>query len=263
MVGLIPLFAAQVLENSWFENLPNFKARYDWLLANRQELMTGMSCVWTPDGVKCLLSIVHYERLQRILKRLLDESEFLAPTGVRSLSRYHLANPFELSAGDREWTVRYEPGDATTRLFGGNSNWRGPVWFPTNFMLVTALRVYDRFYGNSFQMECPTGSGKMMDLNEIAMEIARRLCSTFLPNDSGRRPGAGSDELYQQEHFRNHVMFHEFFNGDDGAGLGARQQTGWTGLAAKLLEQLAAYRQQRHARDQQSQETATAQAAAR
>ena len=242
-VGLVPLFAAQVLEHSWFEKLPAFKARYEWLMRNRPELTEGMVCVWTPDGNKCLLSIVNYDRMKIILRRLLDENEFLSKFGVRSLSKYHLANPYMLSAGGREWTVRYEPAESTNRLFGGNSNWRGPIWFPTAFMLITALRVYDRFFADGTRIECPTGSGNLMTLNEIAIELGRRMCMLFLPDESGRRPMNDDHKTLQTDvNFRDVLPFHEFFNGDTGEGLGASHQTGWTGLVAKLLEQQAIHR---------------------
>ena len=243
LVGLVPMFAAQVLEHSWFEKLPNFKARYEWLMMHRPELSEGMICVWTPDGAKCLLSIVNYDRLKIILARVLDEKEFLSPFGIRSLSRYHLANPFILTAGGREWTVRYEPAESHNRLFGGNSNWRGPIWFPTAFMLVTALRVYDRFFEEGTKVECPTGSGNLMTLNQVAMELGRRMCNLFLPDSEGRRPMNGTREALQRDpDFRESLLFHEYFNGDTGEGLGASHQTGWTGLVAKLLDQQAAYR---------------------
>ena len=242
-VGLIPLFAALVLEHNWFDKLPNFKARYDWLLLNRPEVSAGMACMWTPTGTHCLLSIANYDRLRAILKRTLDESEFLSAHGLRSLSRFHLANPLVVGHGNQEWTVRYEPAESTTPLFGGNSNWRGPVWFPTAFMLITALRVYDRFYQDGFTIECPTGSGKMMTLNEVAMELARRMCALFLPDSEGHRPLHGHHTLYQKDpHFRAHLVFPEYFHGDTGVGLGAMHQTGWTGLIAKMLEQVAADR---------------------
>jgi hypothetical protein len=245
LVGIVPLFAAQVLEHSWFEKLPNFKARYEWLLTNRPELSEGIVCVWTPDGAKCLLSIVNYDRLKRIMARVLDENEFLSPYGIRSISRYHLANPFVLSAGGREWTVRYEPAESTVRLFGGNSNWRGPIWFPTAFMLITALRVYDRFFAEGTKLECPTGSGHLMTLNEIAVELGRRMCNLFLPDPQGRRPMYDNHEIMQRDpYFRDLLLFYEYFNGDTGEGLGAMHQTGWTGLVAKLLEQQAVHRRE-------------------
>ena len=242
-VGLVPLFAAQVLEHSWFERLPNFKARYEWLLANRPELSEGIVCVWTPDGAKCLLSIVNYDRLKKIMNRLLDEDEFLSPFGIRSLSRFHLANPFVLTAGGREWTVRYEPAESSTRLFGGNSNWRGPIWFPTAFMLITALRVYDRFFADGTKIECPTRSGTFLTLNEVAVELGRRMCSLFLLDQQGHRPIYDDRDLLQRDpYFREQLLFNEYFNGDTGEGLGASHQTGWTGLVAKLLEQQAMHR---------------------
>jgi hypothetical protein len=240
MVGLIPLFAVQILDHSWFNKLPNFKRRYEWLLLHRPDLSMGLMCIWTPDGQRCLLSIANFDRLKSILRRTLDETEFLSAHGPRSLSRYHLAHPFVLSVGDRQWTVRYEPGDSTTKLFGGNSNWRGPVWFPTAFMLITALRVYDRFYGEMFTVECPAGSGTQMNLNQIAIELGRRLVSLFLPDGNGHRPCFGDREMLRNDpHFRDYLLFHEFFHGDTGAGLGASHQTGWTGLVAKLIEQQA------------------------
>ena len=243
LVGLVPVFACQVLEHSWFEKLPRFKARYEWLLTNRPDLCEGMVCVWTPDGARCLLSIVNQDRLKCILQRTLDENEFLSPYGIRSVSRYHLAHPYILSAGNREWTVRYEPAESTTRLFGGNSNWRGPIWFPTAFMFVTALRVYDRFYGPDVKVECPTGSGNMLTLNEVAMEIDRRLSALFLPDSQGRRPVFGQRDVLQNDpNFRNYLQFHEYFHGDTGQGLGAGHQTGWTGLIAKILEQQGVHR---------------------
>jgi hypothetical protein len=239
-VGLIPLFAAAVLDHNWFDKLPNFKARYEWLLSHRPEISAGMACLWTPNGARCLLSIVNYDRLKLILQRTLDETEFLAPNGIRSLSRFHLEHPFVLSQGDKEWTVRYEPAESSTRLFGGNSNWRGPIWFPTAFMLITALRVYDRFYQDGFTIECPTGSGHLMTLNQVAMELARRMCLLFLPDAQGNRPLNDSQTLFQTDpNFRADLFFPEYFNGDTGQGLGATHQTGWTGLIAKLLDQVA------------------------
>jgi hypothetical protein len=258
LVGLIPLFAAQILDHSWFDKLPNFKARYEWLMTNRPDLSLGIMCIWTPDGARCLLSIANFDRLKRILERTLDETEFLSEFGLRSLSRYHLARPFVLSVGDRDWTVRYEPAESTTRLFGGNSNWRGPIWFPTAFMLITALRVYDRFYGEMFTIECPRGSGKQLTLNQVAIELGRRLISLFLPAADGKRPCFGENEILQHDpHFKDHLLFHEFFHGDNGAGLGASHQTGWTGLVAKLIEQQAIDRMTREKEESESRKRPT------
>jgi len=255
LVGLIPLFAAQILDHSWFDKLPNFKRRYEWLMMNRPDLSLGIMCIWTPDGARCLLSIANFDRLKRILERALDETEFLSEYGLRSLSRCHLAKPYVLSVGDREWTVRYEPAESTTRLFGGNSNWRGPIWFPTAFMLITALRVFDRFYGEMFTVECPRGSGKHLTLNGVAIELGRRLVNLFLPDKDGRRPCFGGNELMQTDpHFKDHLLFHEFFHGDNGVGLGASHQTGWTGLVAKLIEQQAIDRAESEKEDSKAQD---------
>ena len=169
---------------------------------------------------------------------MLDEDEFLSPFGVRSLSRYHLAHPYSLDCGDRALTVSYEPRESTSTLYGGNSNWRGPIWFPTTFMLTTALRVYDRFYGEGFLVECPTGSGRRMTLNDVAMEIARRMSSLFLADASGHRPSSTKPRSSDPD-LRDLLLFHEYFHGDTGQGLGASHQTGWTALVAKYLEQLA------------------------
>ncbi len=239
-VGLIPLFAAMVLKHSWFEHLPNFRKRYEWVMTNRPNLGGGLACTMTEDGTQCLLSIVDFNRLQRILQRTLDETEFLAPFGVRALSRHHLEHPYTLAMGDRDWMVQYEPGESTTRLFGGNSNWRGPIWFPTTFMLITALRVYDRFFGEDLKVECPTGSGNHMTLNQVAMEIARRLTSLFLPDDSGKRPMYRGCPLFESDpEFSKHLLFYEYFHGDTGRGLGASHQTGWTALVAKMIDQMS------------------------
>ncbi len=239
-VGLIPLFAAMVLKHSWFEHLPNFRKRYEWVTRHRPDLGAGLACIWAEDGTRCLLSIVNYHRLKRILQRTLDETEFLAPYGVRALSRYHLEHPYTLRIAGEELTVRYEPGESTNRLFGGNSNWRGPIWFPTTFMLITALRVYDRFFGDQFRIECPTGSGNMLTLNEVAMEIARRMTQLFLPDENGRRPMYRGCPLFENDPaFSEQLLFYEYYHGDNGRGLGASHQTGWSALVAKLLDQLA------------------------
>jgi hypothetical protein len=263
LVGLIPLFAVQILDHSWFEKLPNFKARYEWLMMNRPDLSLGIMCIWTPDGQRCLLSIPNFDRLKRILQRTLDETEFLSTYGLRSLSRYHLDHPYVLSVGDRQWTVKYEPAESTTKLFGGNSNWRGPIWFPTAFMLITALRVYDRFYGDMFTLECPRGSGTHKSLNEIAIELGRRLINLFMPDENGRRPCCGDHPLLNHDpHFKDYVLFHEFFHGDSGAGLGASHQTGWTALVAKLIEQQAIDRARKQPKPAQQEKPAVAAAAA-
>ena len=243
LVGIVPLFAAQVLESRWFEKLPYFRSRYEWLLSTRKEFAGGIACVWTPDGHKCLLSIAHEDRLRRILRRVLDESEFLSSHGIRSLSKYHQEHPYVLGCSGSDLSVNYEPGESTTPMFGGNSNWRGPVWMPMVFMLVTALRVYDRFYGESLQLECPTGSGKHLSANGVAMEIGQRAAALFVPDASARRPMFRHELQQTDPHFKDLLLFPEFFHGDTGQGLGAMHQTGWTGLIAKLLDQVAHHRE--------------------
>ncbi len=239
-VGMIPLLAAMVLRHSWFEKLPNFKRRYEWLLSNRPDLGGAMGCRWTDDGQVCLLSVASIDKVQRVLGHVLDEKEFLSPYGVRSMSKHHESQPFSMTCNGEHWDVRYEPGESRTGLFGGNSNWRGPIWFPTNFLLITALRVYDRFFGDSMTIECPAGSGNKLTLNQAAMQIARRLSLLFLPDSQGKRPMHGRCALHNDDpHFRDHLLFHEYFHAETGKGLGASHQTGWTGLIAKLLDQLA------------------------
>jgi len=236
-VGLIPLFAAQVLPDVEVDRLPGFSKRMRWFLENRPDLATHV--YYRPEdggssGAR-LLAIAPRDRLQRILRYVLDESEFLSPNGIRSLSRYHLDHPYVLD-GHQEWSVRYDPGNSTTGIFGGNSNWRGPVWFPTNFLLIEALERYHHFYGDSFLVECPTGSGRMMTLLDVAHEISRRLLGLFLPDPQGRRPANGDQMRYAVDPaFKELVLFYEFFNGDTGEGLGASHQTGWTALAIEAL----------------------------
>ena len=176
--------------------------------------------------------------MKRLLARMLDEREFLSDHGVRALSRHHLEAPYRLRVDGHDYEVRYDPAEATTGLFGGNSNWRGPVWFPLNFLLIEALQKFHHYYGDDFKVECPTGSGRKLTLWEVADELSRRLTSLFLRDRDGRRPVFGASERLQRDpHWRDHLLFHEYFHGDTGAGLGASHQTGWTGLVAKLIEQ--------------------------
>jgi hypothetical protein len=193
-----------------------------------------------------LLAIPTRQRLERVLRYLLDEREFLSPHGVRSLSRAHLHHPGVLQLGDERLEVRYTPGENDSGLFGGNSNWRGPVWLPVNYLLVEALKRYHRFYGDTLRVECPTGSGRMATLREVAEELERRLVTLFLPDAGGRRPLHGDDARYARDpHFRDLVLFYEYFHAEDGRGLGASHQTGWTALAANLLERVATARARR------------------
>ena len=239
MVGLIPLFGVEALEPELIEELPGFKKRMQWFIENRPELRGNIFDMARPDGkMRRLLCIVSPDRLRRVLNYLLDEEEFLSPHGVRALSRYHHDHPFIFETSNQEYRVDYEPAESTTFLFGGNSNWRGPIWFPMNFLLIESLQKYDFFLGDQFRAECPTGSGKSMSLWDISKELSVRLTRIFLRGDDGNRPVYGGLDKFQHDPFwRDLIQFHEYFHGDNGAGLGASHQTGWTALVAKLIEQ--------------------------
>ena len=241
LVGLIPLFAVGVLEMEHVAALPGFKKRLDWFLGNRPELARQIAHVVTKDGghEHLLLAITSRERLVRVLRYLLDESEFLSPYGIRSLSRVHEKRPFVVNFGGMEYRVDYAPGESDTGLFGGNSNWRGPIWFPVNYLLIEALERYHHFYGDTLKVECPVGSGRMMDLQQVADELRRRLASIFLPDGTGRRPCHGDETRYATDpNFKDLVLFYEYFHADTGRGVGASHQTGWTALAGRLVEEL-------------------------
>jgi hypothetical protein len=237
MVGLIPLCSATTLGCATMDRLPVFTGRFQWFLEHRpryNRVIGNVHVLGADEGR--LFSVVTPERLRLILTRMLDESEFLSPYGLRALSRYHLEHPFSVALDGIVATVDYEPAESTTPLFGGNSNWRGPVWFPVNYLVIEALRRYARYFGEDFRIECPTGSGREMDLCEVADELERRLVAIFLPGPDGRRPVFGGSERFQTDPaWRDRLLFYEYFNGDDGAGLGASHQTGWTGLVADLV----------------------------
>jgi len=238
-VGLVPLFAVQTLEPGLMQRLPNFAHRIQWYLDNRPDLTENIAC-FHAEGVKerQLLAIVDERRLRRILNLMLDEKEFLSPYGIRSISQYHRDHPFRLQIEGREFIVDYEPGESTGNLFGGNSNWRGPIWFPMNFLIIEALQRYHHYYGDKVKVECPTGSGNLMNLGQVATELSDRLARLFLRNPEGRRPAHGGNALFQTDpYWKDLVLFSEYFHGDSGAGLGASHQTGWTGLIAKLMQQ--------------------------
>jgi len=242
LVGVIPIFAADTLDEHVIDRHPGFKRRMQWFIDNRHDLTEGLASM-TRCGVeqRRLLSVVSHARLERMLERIFDESEFLSPFGIRSASRYHKDQPFVLPVDGMTLKVGYEPAESETGIFGGNSNWRGPIWFPMNFLLIEALQRLDHYYGNSFMVEFPTGSGRRLSLRQAARELSRRLSSLFLPGKDGHRPIYGSKSLFQEDpHFRCYPLLYEYFHGDTGRGLGASHQTGWTGLVAKLLQQSGA-----------------------
>ncbi len=239
MVGLIPLFAVETLEPEMLARMPGFRRRLEWFVANRPDLTANVACMKTPgDEARRLLSVVTPEQLRSVLRYMLDENEFLSSYGIRAFSRYHQDHPYVLRVVGMEHRVEYQPAESNTGLFGGNSNWRGPIWFPVNFLLVESLQRFHRYLGDEFKIECPTGSGRMVTLAQVAAEISQRLSRIFLRGLDGRRPVFGRLEKFQTDtHWRDLILFHEYFHGDDGAGIGASHQTGWTALVAKLLQQ--------------------------
>jgi hypothetical protein len=239
MVGLMPIYAVQTMEPELLDAIPSFKRRLEWFIDNRSDLTGNLACMRTRgDAERRLFSIADRNQLQRILEVMLDEDEFFSPYGIRALSAYHREHPYVLELEGQTHSVNYEPGESTTGLFGGNSNWRGPIWFPVNYLLIESLRRFHQYYGESFRVECPTGSGQLMNLDEVADEISRRLVSTF-QRKNGQRPVLGTNHKFQSDPFwRDYVPFHEYFHGDTGAGVGASHQTGWTALVAKMIDEL-------------------------
>lgn len=240
MIGLIPLFVVEVLDHDLLEALPEFRGRLQWFLDNRPHLASLVSR-WQDENVvqKHLLSLLRGHRMKKILKRMLDEEEFYSEYGIRSLSKFHEQDPYELQLNGTKLSVAYTPGESTTGLFGGNSNWRGPIWLPMNFLIIESLRRFHCYYTDEFKVECPTGSGKYLTLNEIADEITRRLSRIFLRDENERRPVFGEQEKLQHDpYFHNCLLYYEYFHGNTGRGVGASHQTGWTGLIAKLLQPL-------------------------
>jgi Glycosyl hydrolase family 63 C-terminal domain len=246
LVGIIPLLAVEILEKDVIDRLPGFSKRMRWFLKHRQDLQHYISYMEEepaepdyPDHAHnshYLLALPSRQRLERVLRYVLDESEFLSPHGLRSLSRCYKDHPYSFTVGNDQLGIHYTAAESDTTLFGGNSNWRGPVWMPINFLLVEALERYQYFYRDSFRVECPTGSGNMLTLGEVAQELTRRLISLFLPDETGRRPCNGAGGLFDSKHFRDLVLFNEYFDGDNGRGLGATHQTGWTALVARLVQ---------------------------
>ena len=238
MVGLIPLFAVETLEPELLEKVPDFKRRLQWYLRYRPELATLVSH-WTVKGRghRRLLSLLRGHRMKRLFSRMLDETEFLADFGVRAISKFHEQHPYKFRLNGTELAVSYLPGESDSGVFGGNSNWRGPIWFPVNYLLIESMQKFHHYYGDEFKIECPTGSGQLVSIDAAAREIVQRLTRLFLKDKDGLRPVLSQYPALQKDpHFRDYVLFHEYFHGDTGRGAGASHQTGWTGLIAKLLQ---------------------------
>jgi hypothetical protein len=240
MVGLIPLFAVDTLDSETMDALPRFKHRVQWFIENRPDFGLHLE---TDSSLRRFLALVNRQRLRKVLRYMLDETEFLSPYGVRALSRYHREHPYVFDVNETQYRVQYEPAESSTWLFGGNSNWRGPVWFPVNYLIIESLQKFHYYLGDGYKVECPTGSGHMMTLDAVATELAQRLSRIFLQGPDGRRAVFGGAERFQRDpYWRDLIPFYEYFHGDNGAGLGASHQTGWTGLVAKCLDILATRR---------------------
>ncbi|HSA81894.1 MAG TPA: hypothetical protein VLE23_13850, partial [Geminicoccaceae bacterium] len=238
MVGLIPLFAVETLEPGLLAKLPEFTGRLEWFLKNRPQLATLVSRWHEPGlGERRLLSLLRGHRMKMLLKRMLDETEFLSDYGIRAVSKHHEANPYVFDCVGQRLSVKYLPAESDSGLFGGNSNWRGPIWFPVSYLLVESLQKFHHYYGDDFKVECPTGSGRFMTIEQVAEELSRRMTRIFLRDEQGRRAVFGEHPKLQNDpHFKDHLLFYEYFHGDNGRGVGASHQTGWTGLVAKLLQ---------------------------
>ena len=255
MVGLIPLFAVMTLEPEILNQLPDFKERLEWFINNRTDLKKNVVCMETKGiGARRMLALCYVTRdhiepedkLRRILEKLLDEAEFLGDYGIRALSRFHQDNPYTFYVNGQANKVSYEPAESSSGLFGGNSNWRGPVWMPVNYLLIESLQKFHHYLGDDFKVECPTGSGNMMNLWSVSQEISSRLTNIFLKDSNEKRALYGEIAQFQTDpHWRDLILFHEYFHGDNGAGIGANHQTGWTGLVAKLIQQSGEYTEQK------------------
>ena len=237
IIGLIPLFAVEIIEEKDFLNRSELQKRIKWFHENRPDL-SNLVHHWSEQnaGGKYLISLVRGHQLKRILERMFDENEFLSDYGIRSLSKYHQDHPFSFGSGSNQSTIQYTPGESTTDIYGGNSNWRGPIWIPVNFLIIENLRRYHQYYGDDFKIAFPTGSNNYINLDEAADELGKRLAAIFLKNEKGTRAVFGKNDPFKNDpHFKDHILFHEYFHGDDGRGLGASHQTGWTGLIIRYL----------------------------
>jgi hypothetical protein len=239
LVGLLPLFAVDTLEPELMSQVPDFNRRMEWFYNNRPHLSGNLACIHTAGiGRRRLLSLLTRDRLVRVLEKMLDENEFLSDYGIRSVSKYHKDNPYTFHVDGQVHTISYQPAESESGLFGGNSNWRGPIWFPMNYLIIESLQKFHHYYGDDLKVECPTGSGQWMTLWEVATELSLRLMRLFMRNGNSERPIYGGLEIFQKDpHWRDLILFNEYFHGDNGAGLGASHQTGWTGLVAKLIQQ--------------------------
>ena len=243
MVGLVPLFAVATNEAHVSGNFLDYRRRFRWFEENRPEMLCEVADLNAPGmGNRILLALVSKRKLEQIMEKMLDETQFLSSFGIRSVSKLLSTHPFSIKLGNKECTLDYEPAESTTNLFGGNSNWRGPIWFPLNYLLIESLQKFDYYYGDSLKVECPTGSGNKMNLWEVSAEISHRMINIFLKDENGRRPVYGEIKKLQEDpHWRDYVYFHEYFHGDNGSGLGASHQTGWTGIVAKMIHQYGKY----------------------
>jgi hypothetical protein len=241
MVGLLPLCAVTVFEGELIETIPEARHRLRKFIEARPELIAAIhNPVKQGQAGRRLAAVLNEEKLRRVLAKMLDEKEFLSPYGVRSLSRFHAEHPYVFQVGTQEYRVSYLPAESDSGMFGGNSNWRGPIWMPVNALIIRALLQYYMYYGDEFTVECPTGSGRQMTLYQIAEEIVRRLSNIFLRDERGRRPVYGGARKFQEDpHWRDHILFYEYFHADNGAGLGASHQTGWTGVIARMMHLFA------------------------
>ena len=237
MVGFVPMFGATTVPADTFAQYPAFQNRRDWFIKHRPDLIDCAGPAVTPGpSNRLILGLVRTHQLRRMLEYMLDENEFLSPYGIRAVSQYHRDHPLVLNLDGQEYRLDYEPGESRTNLFGGNSNWRGPIWMPVNMLIIAALKEYHNYYGDEFIIECPTGSGIKMNLEQVADELRKRLMHIFLRDDQGRRAVFGECELFQNDpYWKDLVPFHEYFHGDTGRGCGASHQTGWTGLISLLL----------------------------